>query len=144
MTAELIPLKPLNEDHVSQLYERATAYESTFRNILTQLAGDSEGIDFIQTATLDELFDQYVNVSGNDVIRVIDFRIGPFANETESGSNTFQCGKTYETYRTDFSQLSKKNAVILFEDSEYLMLRGYKVLNDSSLKNTQFENRHQI
>ena len=136
-------MEPLKKKHVSQLYERATAYESIFRSILVDFAGDKKEADFCKTASLDELFRYHVSISGN-VRRVTDFRVGPFENETKSGSTTFQGCKTYKNYRTDFSKLSDKDAVILLEDPEDLMLRGYKVLDDSSLKLTRFENRHQV
>jgi len=109
-------LRPLNEDHIRDLYERAKSDEPIFRNILLAFSLDQEypksfyngsyencvEPTFLQTASLEDIFQKLVRVGGRGVIRVEDFTRGP-RKFSYSARNEIQLGENQAIIRVETS-----------------------------------------
>ena len=128
MTLVEVSLPPLDPEYVNQIYERARANETLFRNILTEVVADPIQRQFFQltgcffqTASLDDIFNNCVRVDGRQIARVGDFGVGPFASRTLPDHRFPYC---------DTSKLRENEALVLIERSNDSWIRTYKVLGD--------------
>lgn len=133
MTIVPVSLGPLNLEYVNQLYERAKSDEAIFRNILIDISDNEKEADFFKVASLDDIFERYVRVSGYEA-RVSDFRVGPFVSDNIPG---------YRFPKVDSSKLAKNEALVLIEKSNDSWIKIYQVLENSVLKAVRFEHHHQ-
>jgi len=134
MTLVPLSLRPLDPDHISQLYERVETNEPTFRNILVDLSDDDNEADFFRTASLDSIFEKYIRVSGYSK-RVSDFRVGQFVSDDIPG---------YRFQKFDPSKLREDEALVLIEKSNDSWLKLYHVLGDSSVRAGDSLHYHQF
>ena len=128
-----LALQPLPPKYINQLYERVESSESVFRNILVDLSGNENEADFFRHESLENIFNQYVRVSGYK-IRVSDFRVGPFTSDEIPG---------YKFPQVDPSTLEQDDALVLVERSNDSLIKIYKVSEDSSVKAIRSEHYHQ-
>ena len=160
MTLLPVSLQSLNPEYIDQMFERAKSDEAIFRNILVDLSDDAKEADFFKTGSLDDIFNQYVRVSGYET-RVSDFRVGPFVEESvpelkvdgkwdKSRIQNFALrymsepiyGSKFPNF--DTSALKSDQAFVLIEKSNDTWLKLYNILENSAVKASGSEHYHQF